>query len=95
MSKLYYTAPTDEIFQEVKQASIKVWNKYDDSFGYRTEKIESISKLKNVRGNFMYMVAMFDIHNQRELSSYLTDEAKKEIRDRMIDGGQPQEYIVF
>jgi len=25
MSKLYYTAPSDEIFNEVKQASIDLW----------------------------------------------------------------------
>jgi hypothetical protein len=41
------------------------------------------------------MIAMFDSQNQRKLSSMLSEESKKQIRDRMLDGGTPIEYIYF
>lgn len=98
MTQLYYTAPNDYLFNEVKNACIENWKEIDtdnDKFGYATEKINRIKDLENVQDNFMYMVAMFDIGNQKLLSYKLSDSAKQAIRDRMIDGGQPEEYIVF
>ena len=93
--RLYYTAPSEQYFEEVKVAAIKVWNQYDDTFGYASEKTKRISNIQNVSDNFMYIVAMFDYPNQRKLANLLSDETRKEIRDRMIDGGNPLEYIPF
>lgn len=88
---LYYVAPSDEIFEEVRCCAIAVWlnyknnNPYDD---YAESKIEQISDIGNVRDNVMYMVAMFDINNQRRLAELLSDEAKQVIAERMLAGGQ-------
>ena len=92
---LYYTAPPDEIFEEVKAKAIEIWRKYDNTFGYVDEKLKQINPMTNYEDNFMYIVAMFDINNQIELANKIGENAKKEIRDRMIDGGMPDEYIVF
>jgi len=43
----------------------------------------------------MYIVAMFDIFNQAKLANKLSGEARIAIKERMIDGGNPAEYIVF
>ena len=95
METLYYTPPDNELFSELKEAAIKVWSTYDDTYGYATEKINSIKDIGNVGDNFMYIVAMFDTENQIRLSTLLSEECSKEIRVRMIDGGMPSQYIIF
>jgi len=92
---IYYTAPSEDQFNELKQKAIEVWNNYDNEFGYVDEKVNMIKDIKNVRDNFMYIVAMFDSNNQRILAGKLSDETRQAVRARMIDGEQPLEYIVF
>lgn len=87
MNNLYYTAPTDEIFEEIKEGAIEIWNTYDDTHGYASEKIDKIKDMGNISDNAMYIVAMFDINNQGKLSAILSEEARKEISDRIIAGG--------
>lgn len=87
--KLYYTAPSDEIFEEVKVKAIEVWSKYDDEFNYRSEKTSYIAGLKNISDNVMTIVSMFDMENMRELALKLSVDSKQAISDRMVDGGQP------
>jgi len=94
-TKLYYTAPSDEIFNEVKLAALKIWFQYDDTYGYASEKTQRIEPMKNIEDNLMYMVAMFDFPNQQKLAQVISPEARKEIRDRMIDGGQPEMFNPF
>lgn len=94
-AELYYTPPTDEMFEEVREASKQVWNDYDDTHGYATEKINRIKDIGNVSDNFMYMVSMFDMGNQVKLSSYLSEETKKAVRERLLDGGMEPQFIVF
>jgi len=94
MSNLYYIAPDQDIFEEVKSKCMEIWDTYDDEYGYASQKKNEID-VENVSDNFMYMIAMFDSQNQRKLSSMLSEESKKQIRDRMLDGGTPIEYIYF
>jgi hypothetical protein len=94
MSNLYYIAPDQYIFEEVKSKCMEIWDTYDDEYGYASEKKNEID-VENVSDNFMYMIARFDSQNQRKLSSMLSEESKKQIRDRMLDGGTPVEYIYF
>jgi hypothetical protein len=94
MSNLYYIAPDQDIFEEVKSKCMEIWDTYDDEYGYASQKKNQID-VENVSDNFMYMIAMFDSQNQRKLSSMLSEESKKQIRDRMLDGGTPIEYIYF
>ena len=95
MTKLYYMPPKDELFNELKEKAIEVWEEYDNEFGYVDDKVSQIKDIKNIGDNFMYMVAMFDIQNQSKLANKLGGEAKKAVRSRMLDGGSPKEYIVF
>lgn len=98
MTQLYYTAPNDLVFEEVKKVSMELWKEVDsdhDKYGYATEKIDRIKDIKNVGDNLMYMVAMFDSGNQGLLASKLSEASKLAIRERMIDGGNPSYLIPF
>jgi len=95
MQNLYYTAPNKIHFEEVKAAAIQIWNEFDDTYGYASEKINRIEHLPNNESNFMYMISMFDPMRQKQLSGMLSDETNKEIRDRMIAGGSTLEHISF
>lgn len=95
MKGLYYTAPSNKIFEEVKSAARKIWESYDNQFGYVDEKTEILDRMQNVEDNLMYMVAMFDDDNQKKLASTLGKKAKEAIADRMAEGGTPSEYNYF
>jgi hypothetical protein len=81
----YYKALTQEVFEEVKKASIERWGSYDDEFGYATGKINRIKDLENIRDNGMTMIAMFDPINQKLLKGILSAQANKEITERYAD----------
>lgn len=80
-TELYYIAPSDEIFNDIKTNAIKIWSGYDDEFGYASEKIDRIKDIENVDDNYMYMVAMFDDNNQAKLYALL----KPESLDRVLE----------
>lgn len=67
--ELFYIAPPDEIFHEMQRLACEIWNTYDDTHGYATEKIEYVCGLKNIDSNFMTIYWMFDIGNQRKVRS--------------------------
>lgn len=96
MSNLYYIAPEQELFDEVKKAAMKIWRGYDDTYGYATEKIDSIKDLENIEDNLMCMVSMFDIMNQAQLALALSVEANNAIFDRLVAGGmEPYDASTF
>lgn len=65
----YYNTPPQEIFDDIKDNAMKIWNTYDDEFGYRSEKINRIKDIGNIKDNAWYVVAMFDQSNQAKLMS--------------------------
>lgn len=79
----YYTAPPDDVFNEIKEAAIKIWSSYDDTYGYATEKIGRIKDIENVKDNAWYMVAMFDQPNQCKLVSLVSDKTKVYVLNAM------------
>lgn len=87
MSELYYTPPTQEIFDEVKKRAIEIWQTYDDTYGYASEKIAKIKEIENVSDNLMFIVAMFDPINQAKLAEKLSNDARFAIAERIINGG--------
>ena len=95
MKNLYYQAPTDEQFEEVKAKCIEIWNSYDDNYGYATGKTDRIKNMKNIQDNVMSMIAMFDMNNMTKLSILLSSETRKAISDRFVVGGNPPEYNPF
>lgn len=75
----------DKQFKELKSNAIKIWQSYDDRFGYATEKIETINRIKNVTDNYGIIIGMFDIHNQRKLYNAVSTE-NKELIDKWVGG---------
>lgn len=78
--KEYYTAPKQEIFNDIKRNALFLWKTYDDSNGYATEKINDIKDLENVSDNAWFIVAMFDPINQSKLLSMVEPATAIEIR---------------
>src|ERR1035438_7697004 len=72
-----YTAPSEEIFNQIKAASIIIWSGYDNTYGYSDEKIGYIKPLKNIRDNYATIIGMFDYQNQEKLIDLLDGEAKR------------------
>lgn len=84
MSELYYTAPSQETFDEIKKAALEIWDGYDDTHGYATEKKNRIKDLENVSDNYAYIIAMFDTVNGVKLRRKLSDEANAELSKHFI-----------
>jgi len=93
-AKLYYTAPTETAFAEMKQECINQWGTHDNTYGYVDEKVARIKDIANVQDNFMYMLAMFDHEGQRGVISRLTFTTQQAVRERMISGGNDINHIL-
>ena len=72
----YYTTPAQEIFDDIKQNSIKIRKTYDDTYWYATEKISIVESIENNKDNWLYIVAMFDSNNQSKLLNLVNQETK-------------------
>lgn len=77
----YNEAPSEEVFNEIKQAAIEIWQTYDDEFGYATEKIERVNSITNFKDNWGTLVGMFDPINQGKLVAKLSPEAKAKVEE--------------
>lgn len=75
----YYDAPSDEVFNEIKAKAIEIWNTYDDTYGYASEKINYVKSITNIRDNWGTIVGMFDNTNQHKLLALLSPEAKEKV----------------
>jgi hypothetical protein len=73
--ELYYTPPTDKIFNEIKREATKIWKTYGNEHGYVDGKLKRID-IGNIEDNAMYMIAMFDHQNKGKLFKALSEEAK-------------------
>ena len=76
----YYDAPSQEIFDDIKENAIKIWNTYSDKFGYRSEKINRIKNIKNIEDNAWYIAAMFDSNNQAKLINMIQPETAEMLK---------------
>jgi len=81
----YYTAPSNEAFEDMKRAAQTIWSGYDDP--YKTEKLDRIKDMGNVGDNFMYLFAMFDPQNQQKIMQLLTKETLESVMERLRAGG--------
>lgn len=70
-----FETPSEEIYQEMKNKAVEIWNTYDDTFWYRTEKLNIINSLDNVEDNAMVFYRMFDVVNQHKFLNWLSDES--------------------
>ena len=69
----YYKAPSDEIFDYIKEKCIDLWKTYDNTYGYVDEKLEIITPMQIIRDNVRYMVNMFDDRNKFALLRRCSD----------------------
>ena len=77
--------PTQEIFEDIKQAAVEVWNNYDDTYGYRTEKLDRINEIKNYADNWYTFIGMFDANNQvKMMLNIKKPETKKFLEEQWI-----------
>lgn len=79
----YYTAPDQEIFDDIKKCAIEVWQTMDNTYGYVDEKVDRIKDIENIKDNAWYMVAMFDQDNQRKLYALAKPETRL-LLDKLI-----------
>lgn len=77
----YYDAPSDEIFNEIKEKAIEIWRTYDDTYGYATEKISYVESITNIKDNWGTIVGMFDWQNQMKLLEKLSPEAQAKVKE--------------
>lgn len=77
----YYKAPDQKIFDDIKKNAMKIWNTYDDTYGYATDKIDRIENLKNIEDNAWYILAMFDRDNQNKLLDMVQPETRSILED--------------
>jgi len=85
--ELYYTAPKDEIFENLRESAIKIWETYDNEYGYVDEKVNQVKNLQNITDNFMYIFAMFDSQNQQKVMALIKEETQEAIKKRL-----PEDY---
>ena len=67
---------SNELFEELKSNAIKIWQSYDDKYGYATKKIETVNRIENISDNYGTIIGMFDVHNQRKLYDTVGDDGK-------------------
>jgi hypothetical protein len=72
---------TNEIFNEIKSAAIEIWQGYDDTYGYASEKIQRVNAINNVGDEWIEIVGMFDHDNRLKLLSMLPDEAWEIVKE--------------
>lgn len=93
MPNLYYKAPPQEAFEDMRRECVFQWGTHDNTYGYVDEKLSRIQDILNVGDNFMYMFAMFDMNGQRDVVSRLDEETKKEVRERLRAGGNDEYFL--
>lgn len=71
----------DKTFEELRAEAIKIWQTYDDTYGYASEKIDYINSFGNVKDNYGTIIGMFDNDNQHKLYKAVGDDAKALIFD--------------
>ena len=72
----YYSPPRQDIFEDIKENAIKIWQTY----GYADEKVGRIKDIQNISDNAWFIVAMFDTNNQGKLLTMVKSETAKIIK---------------
>jgi len=75
----YYTAPSQEIFDDIQKTAVAIWRGYDDTYGYSTEKILRVEDITNIKDNAWAIVAMFDMENKGKLLLRVKREDTRQI----------------
>ena len=82
----YYETPLQIVFDDIKENAIKIWQTYDNTYGYVDEKVNKVKGIKNFKDNAWFIVAMFDYKNQAKLLEMVQPKTK-EILKTILEGG--------
>ena len=82
---------SDELFNELKSEAIKIWQTYDNSYGYADEKIAYLNSFGNVGDNYGTIIGMFDVQNQLKLYKAVGTDARVLIDD-WVGGSLNEQY---
>lgn len=88
MENLYYTAPRNKEFNDLKEKAIEVWKEIATNPNYAEEKIGRIKDLENIKDNFMYIFSIFDPFNQRKVMNKISEKTATEIIRRLVAGNK-------
>jgi hypothetical protein len=66
--------PTQEIFDKMKTIATTIWNTYDNTHGYVTDKLDRINSFDNIQDNAMVFYRMFDYQNQNKFKQSASPE---------------------
>ena len=72
----YYTAPAQEIFDEIKREAIAIWKEYS-TYHHAQEKITYIEGIQNIQDNAWAIVGMFDLVNQGRLLARVSEKTRQ------------------
>lgn len=98
MGELYYTPPEKDIFEEVKAKCIELWRiRYPHEYDrrYVEGKTSYILSVQNIEDNMLSLISMFDTDNRTLLAEMLSEKARREIRDRLLEVGWGMKDIPF
>lgn len=86
-TQLYYTAPPDSHFKDLKEQALKLWKSFNSHKSYIDEKVGRIENLENKQDNFMYIFSMFDPGRQKALMEELKESTAVSLVSRIVAGG--------
>ncbi len=78
-----HKTPSEEIFKEMIDIASIIWNKYNNDFGYVTEKLNIINNIQNYEDNVMITYRMFDIVNQSEFRARASKDVIQYINNNL------------
>jgi hypothetical protein len=94
---MYYTPPSDKVFQEIKSECQALWKSIatspEDKI-YLKEKLQR-TQLENIRDNAMVLINMFYGINQFKLANRLSREALEAIAERLQSYGLANEDNIY
>ncbi len=83
---------SEEIFNEIKETSIRLWKTHGEETTYVTEKLEVIEPLQCSPQSVAKIIRMFDIWHQRAIAGRVSEKAKMKI-SQCIKLGWPKQTI--
>jgi hypothetical protein len=73
--------PSNEVFLEMQEIAISIWNEYDNTYGYVDEKVNRVRGITNIQDNAMVFYRMFDWSNQLKFKSWATPSVLEYIKN--------------
>jgi len=77
------TTPNEDIFKEMIAIATIIWNTFDNTYGYVTEKLDRINNIENYQDNVMIAYRMFDFRNQSKFRALISKSALEYIENNL------------